>query len=573
MSKPVAYFSMEIAIDPAIPSYSGGLGVLAGDTIRAAADLGVPMVAITLLHRKGYVRQTLNDQGEQMESPEQWEPEQSLARCKPIVDVPVHGRIIRCQAWKRLEVGVTGHAVPIFFLDTDVTENTPQDRRITDSLYGGDSALRLLQELVLGVGGGRMLEALGYPADTIYHMNEGHAAFLLLDRIPESGGADTEGLIQLLRQRTVFTTHTPVPAGHDVFTVDDINRTLTPEHAKRASCVFHDGHLNMTRLAMRFAGTINAVSRKHMDVTKAMFPDAEVLGITNGVHAVRWTSPPFAKLFDSFLPGWRERSEQLRQAMLIPVEDIQQAHRETRESLLKMIETKYGMPFGGAGIVIGFARRATEYKRPLLIFNDLGRLKNLAERFGPINLLFAGKAHPRDDWGKQLIRAIHELGSKGGDLVRVAFLPNYDVGLAAHLVAGVDLWLNTPRAPLEASGTSGMKCALNGVPSLSVADGWWLEGGVQGVTGWTVRSGLNEGGVPPMEQDHADAQELYAQLEHHVLPTFFNNPGAYGDVMRNAIALNGSFFNTHRMVDQYRVMAYERFTLAHELGDARRGGA
>jgi starch phosphorylase len=559
MSSPVAYFSMEIAIDSALPTYSGGLGVLAGDTIRAAADLGVPMTAVTLLHRKGYVRQTISAHGDQLEAPEQWDPEQLLTRCQPIVDVPLKDRILRVQAWKRIEVGVTGHTVPILFLDTDVEENSPEDRRITDSLYGGDNGLRLLQELVLGVGGARMLQALGYPAHTIHHMNEGHAAFLLLDRIPENGSSEIEGKLQQLRQSTVFTTHTPVPAGHDVFTVDHLAEVLHPDHSKKVESVFHNGYLNMTRLALQYSGTVNAVSRKHMDVTKAMFPEAEVYGITNGVHAVRWTSPPFARLFDSYLPGWRQRSEQLRQATLIPVEDIQQAHKEARESFLKEVEHRLGMPFGGSGILIGFARRATEYKRPLLIFQDLQRLVNLAERFGPINLLFAGKAHPRDEWGKQLIRGIHELGGKAGDLVRVAFLPNYETHLAAQMVAGVDIWLNTPRAPLEASGTSGMKCAMNGVPSLSIADGWWLEGGVQGVTGWVIKSPFNEGGVPPMDQDRADAEALYGELEHHVLPTFFNSPGAWGEVMRNAIALNGSFFNTHRMVDQYRVMAYERF--------------
>jgi starch phosphorylase len=382
---------------------------------------------------------------------------------------------------------------------------------------------------------------------------------LLLDRIPAEGNPDSQGALEELRHRTVFTTHTPVPAGHDVFTVDHVSHVLIPEHLKKVEGVFRDGYLNMTRLALAYSGTVNAVSRKHMDVTKAMFPEAEVFGITNGVHAVRWTAPPFARLFDKFVPGWRQRSEQLRQAILIPVEDIQQAHRECRESFLKAIESQVGMPFGGAGIVIGFARRATEYKRPLLIFNDLERLQRLAEQFGPINLVFAGKAHPRDEWGKALIRAIHELGSKGGDLVRVAFLPNYETHLAAQMVAGVDIWLNTPRAPMEASGTSGMKCALNGVPSLSVADGWWLEGGIEDVTGWVVKSPFNEGGVAPMEQDHADAEALYTELEHHVLPMFFHNHMAFGEVMRNAIALNGSFFNTHRMVDQYRVMAYERF--------------
>jgi starch phosphorylase len=296
-----------------------------------------------------------------------------------------------------------------------------------------------------------------------------------------------------------------------------------------------------------------------MDVTKAMFPESEVFAITNGVHAARWVVPSFARLFDKYLPGWRVRNEQLRQATLIPVEDIQQAHKEARESLLHLLQVRFGMPFGGSGIVIGFARRATEYKRPLLLFRDMNRLRHIAEQFGSINVIFAGKAHPRDDWGKHLIRELHEVANISGDLVRIAFLPNYEVELAASIVSGVDLWLNTPRAPLEASGTSGMKCALNGIPSLSIADGWWLEGGIQGVTGWVVRSSLNDGGTSAVDQDNADAEALYNQLEHHVLPCFYKSPNEWGEVMRNSIALNGSFFNTHRMVDQYRVMAYERY--------------
>jgi starch phosphorylase len=558
MTQSVAYFSMEIAIDPALPTYSGGLGVLAGDTVRAAADLGVPMVAVTLLHRKGYVHQTISPLGEQMEAAEHWEPEQFLTRCKPIVEVPLRDRTIKVQAWQRLEVGVTGRVVPMLFLDTDMPENSQSDRALTDSLYAGDNSWRILQELVLGVGGSRMLRALGYPPTIVHHMNEGHAAFLLLELVPPDWTSDVHGSVAEVCNRTVFTTHTPVAAGHDVFSEELVRATLCAEHLDRAAPLFEHGAFNMTKLALRFSGTVNAVSRKHMDVTKQMFPEAQVLAITNGVHAVRWVAQPFARLYDRYLPGWRQRSEQLRHAALIPTEDIQEAHKECRSNLLRLIDQRYGMPFGGAGIIIGFARRATEYKRPLLLFSDTARLKRIAEQFGPLNLIFAGKAHPRDDRGKRLIRELHETGNALGDLVRVAFLPNYDVQLAATLVAGVDIWLNTPRAPLEASGTSGMKCALNGVPSLSIADGWWIEGGVQGVTGWVVRSGLNEGGVASHEQDRADAEELYHQLETHVLPCFFNNQGAFAEVQRNAIALNGSFFNTHRMVEQYRVMAYER---------------
>jgi starch phosphorylase len=559
MPQPVAYFSMEIAIDPALPTYSGGLGVLAGDTIRAAADLGIPMVAVTLLYRKGYVRQSISDRGEQVESPDVWEPEKLLTRCGPIVEVPLRDRTVRVQAWKRNEVGQSGHTVPIIFLDTDFSDNTAEDRQLTDSLYSGDQRWRVLQELVLGVGGARMVRALGYPKSIVYHMNEGHAAFLLLELISRDWKSVGDSALEGVRTHSVFTTHTPVPAGHDVFKRELLEDLLCEDHLAKTEALIEHDELNMTKLALAFSGTVNAVSRKHRDVSKAMFPNAEVLAITNGVHGVRWTGTHFAQLFDRYVPGWRERNEQLRQALLIPVEDIQQAHKEAREHLLHLVQTRYGMPFGGSGIVIGFARRSTEYKRPLLLFRDLERLKRIAERFGPLNFLFAGKSHPRDTGGKDLIRQLHEIATVTGDLVRVTFLPNYDVELAAALVSGVDLWLNTPRAPLEASGTSGMKCALNGVPSLSVADGWWLEGGVQGVTGWVVRSSLNDGGAPAADQDAADAEALYHELEHNVLPCFFNHPNQWGEVMRNAIALNGSFFNTHRMVEQYRVMAYERW--------------
>ncbi len=554
----VAYFSMEIGIDRSIPTYAGGLGILAGDTLRSAADLGLQMVGVTLLYRKGYVRQSLSANGDQCEAAERWEPELLLLECAPVVEVPLRDRTVAVRAWKRIETGVTGHAVPILFLDTDVPKNAPEDRAITHALYSGDPRHRVLQELILGIGGVRMLRALGYGDDLTYHMNEGHSAFLLCELLPEcsvdASACDT------VRRRIVFTTHTPVPAGHDVFPRSLLEHILSPPHLRRVLPATDHNLLNMTHLAMRFAGTVNAVSAMHREVTKRMFPEADVIAITNGVHPVRWTSEPFARLFDRHIPGWRVRGEQLRHAAIISTDEIQGAHVEARKTLLDTIARRFGVPFGGAGILIGFARRATEYKRPLLIFRDPARLQRLAKTFGPINLLFAGKAHPHDEQGKRLIREINDLGMLFGDLVRVAFLPNYDVELASIMCAGVDLWLNTPRAPLEASGTSGMKCALNGVPSLSIADGWWLEGGLDGINGWVVKSALNEGGLVPSDQDTADAEALYRALEERVLPMFFRAPGEYARVMQQAIVTNGSFFNTHRMVDQYRSMAYERYT-------------
>jgi starch phosphorylase len=547
---------MEIGLESAMPTYSGGLGVLAGDTLRAAADLGLPMVGVTLLHRRGYFRQHLDARGNQSEAAATWEPAQLLELQTPCVTVTLEGRPVRVCAWRYLVHGVSGRVVPVYFLDTALAENLPWDQTLTDYLYGGDPRYRLCQEVILGMGGVAMLRALGHTDLQTYHMNEGHSAFLTLGLLTEqSGGAEVRAIgaaaREAVRQRCVFTTHTPVPAGHDQFPADLVRRVLGAEMsaALAAECCLN-GTLNMTYLALYFARYVNGVAMRHGEISRDMFPNYPINSITNGVHATTWAAPPFQRLYDRHIPEWRRDNLYLRYAISIPVGEVQQAHTECRRELLDEVERRQGVRLDRAALTIGFARRATPYKRPDLLFTNLERLRRIVEQVGPIQVLYAGKAHPRDEGGKTMIRHIFEAAATLGERLRVVYLSEYDMALAKLLCAGVDLWLNTPRKPQEASGTSGMKAALNGVPSLSILDGWWIEGHCEGVTGWAI------GDDGPRDDAVEEATSLYDKLEYVILPMFFRRPLAYAAVMRGVIALNASFFNAQRMLGQYVRNAY-----------------
>ena len=553
----IAYFSMDVAVDSDIPTYSGGLGVLAGDMLRSVADLSLPMVALSLLHRKGYFDQRLDSHGNQMESPVKWSPERHLQRLSETVTLNIGGRPVQIGAWKYLFTGVTGHTVPLVFLDTDLPDNDPDDRRLTDYLYGGDERYRLCQETILGLGGVLMLRALGYEDVRVFHMNEGHSALATLALLEEQTGLASdrrysESEIESVRRRCVFTTHTPVPAGHDRFPADLVYQVLGDSRAAVLSDLqVMNGSLNMTELALRFSGYVNGVSMRHGEVSRKMFPNHHIEAITNGVHASTWTAASMAALFDRMLPTWREDNCFLRYAVGIPVSEIRHAHAQAKLELLRQVRWLTGIQFDEKVFTLGFARRATGYKRGDLLFTDIEQLKGISQRVGPIQLVYAGKAHPRDDGGKAIIRRIFEAAALLADSVRVVYLENYDMALGKLLCSGVDVWLNTPMRPQEASGTSGMKAALNGVPSFSVLDGWWIEGHIEGSTGWSIGDSVNA------ENDSAvEAQSMYHKLERVILPLYYQEPDKFSQVMRSAIALNGSFFNTQRMLFQYVRNAY-----------------
>jgi starch phosphorylase len=523
----IAYFSMEVGLNSAMPTYAGGLGVLAGDTLRAAADLGVPMVGVTLLHRKGYFRQQIDRSGNQRESSADWSPEEFLEPLADRVSLTLEGRKVQMRAWRHLLRGITGHTVLVLFLDTQLPENSPEDQTLTDHLYGGDSHYRLRQEAVLGLGGVAMLRALGFDNVQAYHMNEGHSALLALALLEKQVGgrglrSATQADVEAVRRQCVFTAHTPVPAGHDQFPMAMVRQVLEEELClaiERHECCQGDT-LNMTYLALYFSRYINGVSMRHEEVSQNMYPNYPINAVTNGVHAATWTALPFAHLYDRHITEWRQDNQYLRYAVSIPLEEVLQAHRQAKEELVEEVVRRTGVSLEPTTMTLGFARRATAYKRAHLLFSDLERLRRIVWEVGPLQVIYGGKAHPQDWEGKELIRRIFQAGESLKDQIRVVYLEEYDMALARLFCAGVDLWLNTPQKPQEASGTSGMKAALNGVPSFSVLDGWWVEGHEEGVTGWCIGEGWEKDSDPVRE-----SASLYDKLENQILPDHRQQPG------------------------------------------------
>jgi starch phosphorylase len=557
----VAYLSMEIGIDERICTYSGGLGVLAGDTIRSVADLKVPMVAITLLYRKGYFQQRLKADGWQQEEPASWAVEDLLQEESPQVWVLVEGRTVHLRAWRYDVQGVSGYTVPIYFLDADLPENSEWDRGLTQTLYGGDEHYRISQEVILGIGGVRMLRALGYKDISTFHLNEGHAALLTLELLDEAARrAGRESVIQQdvesVRNQCVFTTHTPVPAGHDKFPLELARKVIGERNDFFGlEGVLYEGNtLNMTYLALRLSRYINGVAQKHGEVSRLMFAGYTIDAITNGVHAATWVSGPFRELFDRYIPFWRQDNFSLRYALSLPRQELWDAHMQCKKRLMDFVNREADAAMDESILTIGFARRAAAYKRADLLFQDMERLKRISNTVGKIQIIYSGKAHPRDDEGKELIKRIFGARQELQHEIRVVYLENYNMTLGGMITSGVDLWLNTPEPPMEASGTSGMKAALNGIPNLSVLDGWWIEGHIEDLTGWSIGEPVQGKGDG---RDHSlDASSLYDKLEQTIVPLFYHDRHRFMDMMAYSIAVNGSFFNTQRMVQEYVLNAY-----------------
>jgi len=563
LTRRVAYFCAEFGVDASLPIYSGGLGVLAGDHLKASSDARLPLVAVGLLYHGGYLRQTLDDAGWQHEE----YPQLDLALTglqlerdrdgAPLhVSIPLGDRETQARVW-RADIG----RVPLYLLDTDIDANEATDREITQRLYDrgnehrSERDIRICQEIVLGIGGVRALRALGYDDIDTFHLNEGHAAFLLLERAREAraAGKDYDAALDEAREHAVFTTHTPVPAGHDRFAHDLLLYYLGPWW--RGDLDFTDwqllslggaGDFSMTELALNVTRAANAVSAKHGEVTRVMFPGRAIGSITNGVHHPTWTGPHAAALYDQALLGWREQGEKLRDADRLSAAEVRAAHAVAKRDLIAAVNSRYpGIKLEEGVFTIGFARRMTGYKRATLLFRDPARLAAIAAR--GLQVVVAGKAHPRDDEGKSIIA---EIVRHTGDVpVRVVFVAGYDMALARLLVAGVDVWLNNPHRPMEASGTSGMKALFNGVPNLSVLDGWWIEG-YHVTNGWAIGEGYSGG-----DEDSYDANSLYDELERRVMPEYYDRPDDWTARMRRAIA-TGPDFTAQRMVEQYAAELY-----------------
>jgi len=549
MKQKIAYFSMEIALSNDIHTYSGGLGVLAGDTVRSGADLGLPLVGVTLISKKGYFGQELTSEGRQIEHPDPWNPSEFMQPLPAEVKVQIQNRDARIKAWLYTVESQTGGVVPVYFLDTDVDGNSPEDREITSFLYGGDERYRLKQEIVLGIGGVRMLETLGVDVRK-YHLNEGHSSLLVLELLRKYQ-MNIEKVINLC----IFTTHTSVEAGHDKFSYDLVQEvlgeTVPLDILKKLG---GQDRLNMTLLALNLSNYVNGVAKRHREASREMFPGYEIHAITNGVHSYTWTCESFKKLYDKYFPGWANEPDLLVRVDGIPNEEIWQAHREAKRVLVDYVNkvTNVGMDYDT--LTLGFARRATEYKRANLLFSDLEKLKKV-NRKRKIQVIFTGKAHPKDESGKRLIEQIFGYIERLKDEIKIVYLKNYDMDLAAKLVSGVDVWLNTPLPPQEASGTSGMKAAHNGVINFSVLDGWWIEGWVEGVTGWSIGPHPEE--HVPFEQRHLrELDDLYNKLEYVIVPMFYSKKDEWIRTMKSSIGKIAYYFNSHRMMRRYVTEAY-----------------
>ncbi|MDQ1280273.1 MAG: glycogen phosphorylase [Thermoproteota archaeon] len=545
----IAYFSMEIAVANEIPTYSGGLGILAGDVVRSSADLRLRLIALTLVSRKGYLKQRITSKGEQLEYPDEWNPEKSLTLMPKNVKVRIEGRDVIIQAWLYEHQSFTGGLVPVLFLDTDVEGNVTEDRRITDYLYGGDDEYRLKQEIILGIGGIRILKELFFNVRK-YHMNEGHSSLLTLQLLRDND-MDNERV----RNLCVFTTHTPAEAAFDKFSYSTFQRIYSEDFPldilkKYASA----DALDMTELGSNLSKYLNGVSEAHREYSMDHFPGHYIRAITNGVHSYTWTSTPFRELFDRYIPGWANEPIMLGRASQIPNNEIWDAHNKAKMSLFEFVKNKTYFEMDMKALTIGFARRSTAYKRGSLIFNSLERLRRI-DSIGKLQLIFAGKAHTKDEDGKRIIKEIHQYMAELGDDVKTVYLENYDMDTAAKLTSGVDIWLNTPLPPFEASGTSGMKAAHNGVINFSVLDGWWVEGCIEGVTGWAIGAPSNMP-ITPAERRKRELEDIYNKLEYLIIPMFYYKRDDWINIMKNSIGKVAYYFQAQWMMRRYITEAY-----------------
>ena len=547
----VAFFSMEIGIDTEIPTYSGGLGVLAGDILRSAADLGVSMVGITLLAR--HFVQKIDKDGNQIETYPHWDPAKKLSLRPEKISLFIKDREVQVRIWEYRFKGVTGRQTFIYFLDTNCKENNEQDREITSHLYSGDLEWRLKQEIILGIGGIKTLDALGFKDIKKYHLNEGHSALAIIELFKKE---KTKSNSCVFCDKLVFTTHTPVPAGHDRFPSWMAEKLLQKHIDKKdLESFYYKNELNMTHLALEHSRYINGVALKHGQVSRGMFPNYPIDSITNGIHHLFWTSEPLKKIFTKYLgSAWEKDPYCLRYIFSAPVQEIADAHLKLKRKLINFVNKQENdLKMKASVLTIGWARRFTLYKRSYLLFMDIARLKEIAKNKGGLQIIFAGEAAPNDWKGKENLKYVFQIKKEleSSQDIKIAFIENYNIEIAKLLVSGVDLWLNTPQIPMEASGTSGMKAALNGVPSLSSLDGWWLEGHLENVTGWSIGKREQE-----ISDDQKEAQELYDKLENIIIPIYYQDKTKWQEIMQSCIMLNGSMFNSHRMVKQYLINAY-----------------
>ena len=548
----VAYISMEIGIESSIPTYSGGLGVLSGDTMRSAADLGIPMVAICLCYSSGYFYQLFNEKGEQKEKEIEWNYFYEFEKISAPITIKIETKEVLVTAWLYKMIGQSGHIIPIYLLTTDVEGNENWMKKMTGSLYDSTSSWnRIVQEQILGIGAVKLLKSQGFNNLKVYHLNEGHGSFSIVELFNNLGD------LEKVKESVVFTTHTPVPAGHDKFDQKLVEKVFEKRFPSELRKLADDhGSLNMTFLGMNVSRYQNGVAKKHGEISRKMFPNTNIDYITNGIHLPFWISKPIRKLLDRKWPNWKSNPHLLQDAIELEDLELFDAHIENKFNLINYQKGHSWRLLDEELITIGFARRFATYKRAALIFHDIDRLGKICQ--GQIQFIFAGKAHPKDTMGKEYIKKIFESAEYlyNNFKVKVVIMENYNMDLAHMLVSGVDVWMNTPERYREASGTSGMKAALNGVLNLSVLDGWWLEGyQMNPMAGWAIGpDDSNPKDIGVSNSWDIDSNAIYEILKNQIIPTYRNHDDW---LLRSKHAISlAAYFNTHRMVEEYAEKAY-----------------
>lgn len=531
-----AYICMEFGLSDDIKLYTGGLGILAGDTIKSFADLGLPVVGIGILYKHGYLDQALDETEGQIAKPQEWDYTKVLNLIgKTTINLAKEN--VQVNIWEYIYTSnLSGKSVSILLLDTDLEENSPEFRAVSDKIYAPDSEIFRRQLLVLGLGSKYALDSLGCREINTFHLNESHSALIALE-------------IDHPVAQVVFTTHTPLLGGHTRLPIEWLQNICKPEQLRKIppTAFENTDTINLTRLALSLADYSNAVSSKHQEVSSAMFPEHKIDYITNGIHSPTWVSDSINQVLKSYFSNWQMHPEILRYVEGIPSQEIQQAHQINKDNFTKYLQAQPNIDFIPNAFTIGFARRATEYKRAHLIFSDIERLLKLAEKYRGLNIVFAGKAYHTDNVGFDIIKRILEISKQyNNEYFKVIYLPNYSIEMAKMLVSGVDVWLNTPRISYEASGTSGMKASLNGVLNISTYDGWWPESGIHNINGWTISG-------------HDEYQEINSMYDNinNALDTFYNNREKFTRMQRSAISLIGSYYNTQRMVLEYIRKGYK----------------
>ena len=545
----VGYFTAEIGLWSDLYTYSGGLGVLAGDHVKSAADAELPLVGVTLLYRQGYGKQHLNSDGIQSETYPVIDPNKHLIQTDITIQLDLDETVIYASVWKAEIIGVTGHIIPVYFLDTLREENSSEHQKLSSVLYGGDDNTRVRQEYLLGCGGVQLFDYLDSELSGI-HLNEGHCTFAMLELLHRGWSRE------YLADHSLFTTHTPVPAGHDRFDWDLVKQIMKdklPTDAidlvKNAGDSENGERCSMSHLAMALSKSTNAVSKLNAQVAAGMFAGKDITPITNGVHHITWTSSPMSKLYDKYLEGWQKEPSLLSLAGNIPSQSLIAARKESRKILRERVKSSTGVEFSEDRLTIGFARRFATYKRANLVFHNLEKLREIGS--DKIQFVFSGKAHPKDEGGKKLIKSIFESAEIIRDEIPVAFLEDYDMDIGLDMTSGVDIWLNNPIRPMEASGTSGMKAAMNGVPNCSILDGWWPEACIHGENGWAI------GNAEDDRDDDRDASNIYSVLESEVIPTWESGEENWAKIMQASIVAS-SGFSGKRMIEDY-LKFYNKF--------------